>query len=446
MSSSWPPGPSGRWWSGSADEFNARRLDFLLECARYGDVASFRFGRRRIILLNDPALIEQVLVADAAHYVKHFGLRMYRPLFGTGLVLAEGQRWLAQRRRAQPAFFQSRLTGYAPSFVELAERMADGWRDGEQRNLSADLMRLTGAVAFKTLFGADDDSDQVAFDAAFVSLVDAIQARLRSTLAMPDWLPTPTNGRLGAAVRKMDAILEGVLARRPASAAHDLAGRLIAAYEAHGGISARQLRDELMTVFIAGRETTAITLSWAWYLIARHPWAEQRLADEWAAVLKGRRPTYEDLRSLNYTAHVITETLRLYPPVTIVGREATRDVNLGGYRLPAGTTVFASQWVTHRDGRFFGDAEAFRPERWEGGLAHRLPKFAYFPFGGGPRLCIGNQFALMEAIMVLATVGPRWQLRLAADAQIEPWPGLTLRPRYGVPVVLSKRNAQGDQQ
>jgi cytochrome P450 len=218
-----------------------------------------------------------------------------------------------------------------------------------------------------------------------------------------------------------------------------LASRLLGAFKEQGGISRHQLRDELMTMFVAGRETTALTLCWAWYLLAKHPSIEQRLADEWATILRGRRPTYDDLPSLRYTAHVVAETLRLYPPVTIVGREAIQEVELGGFRIPPGTTIFASQWVTHRDARYFDEPAAFRPERWEGELSERLPKFAYFPFGGGPRVCIGNVFALMEAVLVLATVGQRWRFRLAPDARIEPWPGITLRPRHGVPVILESR-------
>ena len=205
-------------------------------------------------------------------------------------------------------------------------------------------------------------------------------------------------------------------------------------------MTATQLREEAMTLYLAGHETTALTLTWSWYLLSQHPAAEAKLVDEWRRVLGGRSPTPDDLPNLPYTDAVLTEAMRVYPPVYLIGREATRDLELGGHRVRKGTTIFMSQWVSHRDPRYFGpDPEAFRPERWLDGLAKRIPKYAYYPFGGGPRVCIGNTFALMEAAIMLATVGQRYRFTLAPDAVIETSPQITLLPTYGIPATLALR-------
>ena len=207
-------------------------------------------------------------------------------------------------------------------------------------------------------------------------------------------------------------------------------------------MSDRQLRDEMMTLFLAGHETTANTLAWTWVLLSRHPDAEARLHAELDLVLGDRLPTVADLPRLKYTESVVNETLRVYPTVWVIGREAIEPVELGGYLIPAGTTVFMPQWVIHRDGRWFDDPEAFRPERWADGLMQRIHRYAYFPFGGGPRICIGNNFALMEATLILATIARQYRLTLAADAKIVPLPTITLRPAHGVKVVLTKRGCK----
>jgi cytochrome P450 len=445
MRGGFPPGPKGHWWSGSLADYAGRRLDFLTECARsYGDISSFRVGRRRVVLINDSGMIERMLVTDARSYAKHFGLRFYEPLVGRGLLLAEGEEWIRQRRLVQPAFHRQRLAGYAPVITELTARATAGWKEGERRDLHDEMMRLTGLVTLKTLFDSNDVDGSREFDRAHAEVLDLLLARLRRLLRPPLWLPTGSNTRIRAALRQMDVVLDRLITRGQQDGEGLLARILNAGTQTRRELTHRLVRDQVMTLFIAGRETTALALSWGWYLLADHPTAERRLADEWQTVLGGRSPTIDDLPNLTYTGHVVSESMRLYPPAQLIGREAIRRVELGGYSLPAGTTVFASQWVTHRDPRFFKDPDTFRPERWGGGLAEQLPKFAYFPFGGGPRVCIGNAFALMEAILVFATVGQRWRFRLAPDARVEPWPGMTLRPRYGVSVILSKRLKPGE--
>jgi cytochrome P450 len=248
--------------------------------------------------------------------------------------------------------------------------------------------------------------------------------------------------RLRRAIADLDAVVNGFIAAaraRPGSG-NDLLSTLIEAQHEDGTqMSDRQLRDETMTLYLAGHETTALALSWSWYLLSQHPRVEQKLVDEWRHVLAGRTPTAVDLAALPYTAAVIAEAMRLYPPVYALGREAMTDLELGGYRVKRGYTVLMSPWVNHRDPTYFPDPEDFRPERWEGGLAARLPKFAYYPFGGGQRICIGSHFATMEAAIILAAVGQRYKFTLAPDAQIDIKSQITLLPKYGIPTTLEAR-------
>jgi cytochrome P450 len=273
--------------------------------------------------------------------------------------------------------------------------------------------------------------------------MQAFVVRTASLISPPHWLPTPMNIRVELAVRRLERILLSIIAERRESGEDrgDLLSMLLRAQDEESGrrMSDAQLRDEVMTLFMAGHETTANTLAWTWFLLAGHPEAEARLHAELDQVLSGRPPTVSDLPRLPYTGNVINETLRVYPTVWMVGREAIEPVELGGYLLPVGTTIFMPQWVIHRDGRWFDDPEVFRPERWAGGLMGRIHRYAYFPFGGGPRLCIGNNFALMEATLILATLAQKFRLSLAPDAEVTPLPTMTLRPAHGVKVVLSKR-------
>jgi cytochrome P450 len=437
-----PPGPKGSPLAGSLRPFNDRRLDWLVEIARtYGPVCAFRLGPRRCLLVSDPDLIEQVLVADARNYVKHFGARLYKPLLGNGLVTSEGDFWLRQRRLAQPAFLKNRLPSYAPAMTELAEQTARGWEAGNRIDVADEMSRLTGAIALRTLFGSGAIRDQHAYNEAHVAALTIIHERFRHLIQWPEWIPLPSHRRLKRALAHMDAIIHGFIreGRSRSEPGDDLLSMLLRAHDEDGSrMTDVQLRDEAMTLFLAGHETTALTLSWTWYLLAQHPEVEAKLAAEWDAVLAGRLPTPDDLPRLTYTEQVIQEAMRVYPPVYLIGREPLTDVELGGYRVRKGTTVFFSQWVSHRDPKYFDDPDAFRPERWADGLAKRLPKYAYYPFGGGPRVCIGNGFAMMEGVLLLATLGRRWRFTLE-PGPVTPWPTITLKPIPGVPAVLRAR-------
>ena len=439
-----PPGPRGSWLGGNLRDFTTHRLDFFLKVAReYGDLASFRFGPRRIFLASHPDLIEQVLVTDARYYIKHFGARLYKPVLGNGLVTSEGDFWLRQRRLAQPAFLKNRVASYSGVMGDLTRAMLGRWRAGEEVDIHYEFSGLTSAIALRTLFGLDDAGDREEFVATLRRAFDLLSDRFRNIIRLPHWLPTPRNIRTRRAIAHLYRVVDGFIAagRKRQEAADDLLSRLVAAQDVDGTrMSESQLRDEAMTLYLAGHETTALTLSWSWYLIATHPIVETKLLEEWSRVLAGRSPTPDDLPNLPYTDAVIAEAMRVYPPVYLIGREATADLELGGYRVRKGYTVFMSQWVSHRDPRYFGpDPEAFRPERWLDGLAKLIPKYAYYPFGGGPRVCIGNTFALMEAAILLATVGQCYRFTVDAGAVIDTNPQITLLPKYGIPATLEPR-------
>lgn len=438
-----PPGPKGTWIGGSIGEFSKRRLDFFLDVARdYGGLASFRFGPRRMFLVSDPDLIEQVLVTDAKHYIKHFGARAYKPVLGNGLVTSEGDFWLRQRRLSQPAFVKNRVLSYLPIMAELTDRMLAEWKPGDLVDINFQFSNLTSAIALKTLFDLDDAGDRERFSDTLRLAFDLMSARFRTIFRMPNWFPTPANIKLKRAVAELFQVVDGFIAQGRARkvAGNDLLTRLISAQDDDGSrMTDGQLRDEMMTLYLAGHETTALTLTWSWYLLSQHPQVEEKLLAEWQRVLSGRTPKADDLSKLPYTDAVITEAMRVFPPVYLIGREATCDLELGGYRVKKGYTMFMSQWVNHRDPKYFPDPEAFRPERWQDGLAKRIPKYAYYPFGGGQRICIGNTFALMEATVILAAVGQKYRFTLEPDAVIDVDPQITLLPRYGIPAKLVRR-------
>jgi cytochrome P450 len=439
-----PPGPKGTLIAGNLRDFSTHRLDFFLKVAReYGDLASFRFGPRRVFLASHPDLIEQVLVTDAKHYIKHFGARNYKPVLGNGLVTSEGDFWLRQRRLSQPAFLKHRVLTYAPVMSDLTRDMLARWRPGQAVDIHFEFSTLTSAIALKTLFGLDDPGHREAFVESLRRAFDLLSDRFRTIINFPLWMPTPRNIRTKRAIAHLYRVVDGFIAagRARKEPGDDLLSRLVLAQDDDGTrMTESQIRDEAMTLYLAGHETTALTLTWSWYLIATHPAVEAKLAEEWSRVLGGRSPTPDDLAHLPYTDAVLTEAMRVYPPVYLIGREATRDLELGGYRVKKGYTIFMSQWVSHRDPRHFGpDPETFRPERWLDGLAKRLPKYAYYPFGGGPRVCIGNTFALMEAAILLATVGQRYKFTVDPGAVIDFDPQITLLPTNGIPATLAMR-------
>lgn len=409
----------------------------------YGDIATMRYYNFRVYFVSHPDYIEEVLVTQNRKFIKGRILRANKRLFGNGLLTSEGDFWLRQRRLAQPAFHRARIASYADTMVGYADRLLAEWKDGEERDVHAEMMRLTLQIVAKTLFDADVDREARQVGRALEAIME-LNSDFRKLILTPSWVPTPRNIRAAIATRRLDKIIFRFVAQRRASGKDtgDLLSMLLAAQDEDGSrMTDRQLRDEAMTIFLAGHETTANALSWTWLLLAQNPAVEEKLHAELAAVLGGRAPSLEDVANLRYTGQVITESMRLYPPAWGMARLAIEDAEIGGYPIPKGCGVSLAQWVVHRDPRWFDAPEEFRPERWEGDLMKRLPRFAYFPFGGGPRQCIGNSFAVMEANLLLAAIAQRFRIRLVRDHPAVPMPSITLRPRYGIRATLEARSA-----
>ena len=376
-------------------------------------------------------------------------LQANRDLLGKGLLISEGELWQRQRRLMQPAFHRDRIAGYGRTMVTSTERALGVWRDGETRDIHKEMMSLTLDIAARTLFNVEiaSASDRIANALNAILIVTAKPARI---LRLVRSVPTRAERNYRRAVRDLDEIVYGIIRDRRAARArgdapkeNDLLGMLLAAQDEDGsGMSDQQIRDETLTLLLAGHETTAIALSWAWYLLSQNPEAESKLHAELESVLGGRLPQTEDLPRLPYTERVVKESMRLYPPAYVVLRLSVEDCEIGGYKIPRGSSVGTSSWVVHRDPRYFPDPERFLPERWTDEFQRSLPRFAYFPFGGGPRVCIGAQFAMMEATLVLATVAQRYSLRMVPDHPVETSPSITLRPRYGLRMTLHRREAQ----
>ncbi len=428
---------------GSLGPFRRNLLEFMENTARtVGDVAGYRLGPRQVVLVSHPEAIEQVLVHDNRQYHKHYALDFLRPLLGNGLLNSEDEYWLHQRRLMQPEFLRQRLEGYGQDMVRLTETFMTDWEHGQTRDLHAEMMRLTLEIVAQTLL--DVQVSAGVFQEVETSLdvvLEDFRHRFQSALSLPNWLPTPRNVRVNRAIRRLKQVISRIIAerRKQAEPGHDLLSRLIrlrSEGSAHG-MNDQALGDEVMTLFMAGHETTAVSLGWTWFLLAQHPQVETELHQELATVLGGRSPTVADLPKLKFTECVVRESMRLYPPVYAIGRMPKADVEIAGYRIRQGTAVVLPQWVVHRDERWYDEPLQFLPRRWI--QPRPLPKYAYFPFGGGPRGCIGNQFAMIEATLVLATMARRFRFQFEPSADITPWPSVTLRPRHGLPATLVAR-------
>ena len=441
-----PPGPKGLPLLGSLLDLGRDAPGFFTDCARrYGDVAGFDLAGWPAMLLSHPDFAEYVLVKNHGNFVKHrFFWRHLRALVGNGLLTSEGAFWHRQRRLVAPAFQSKQLSGYGAVMVRQAEHMLDRWRPGEVRDVHADMMALTLVIAAKTLFSADVEDDVTEVGRAANALIEEVASRYRRPFLIPDGVPIPGNLRYTRAVRRIDRLVMRIIReqRDRAPVRDDLLSMLLHGRDDDGRpMTERQIRDEVITLLMAGHETTAIALSWIWYLLSRHADVDARLAAEAEAVLGGRAPGTDDLPCLCLAEQVVTEAMRLYPPAWALGREALADCEIGGYAVPAGTTIFNSPWVLHRDPRYFERPAEFRPERWSGDFARRLPRFAYMPFGGGPRICVGNRFAIAEAMLILVTVAQRFRLEWQGEGPLVPLPSVTLRPKGGVRVKLVPRSS-----
>lgn len=440
-----PPGPKPVIHSVNLFALRRDPIKFLTNLTnRYGDLVYFKLGPLPVYLVNNPDYIRDVLVTHNRNFMKGEGLQRAKRLLGEGLLTSEGEFHLRQRRLAQPAFHRRRIAGYATTMVEYAARMRDGWRAGETRDVSREMMRLTLAIAGKTLFDSDVESEADEIGEALTTTFELFNSM---TLPFAQWLerlPLPATRRFQKARGRLDATIYRIINERRVSGEDrgDLLSMLIQARDEEGdgsGMTDEQLRDEAMTIFLAGHETTANALTWTWYLLSQHPETEARFHAEVDDVLKGAPPTVEDFPRLRYAEMVFAEAMRLYPPAWIIGRRALGDYQINGYTIPARSILLMSQYVTHHDPRFFPDPFRFDPERWTPEARESRPKFSYFPFGGGPRLCIGESFAWMEGALVLATIAQRFRMRLAPGHPVETQPLVTLRPKHGMRMILEPR-------
>ncbi|HEV2149383.1 MAG TPA: cytochrome P450 [Longimicrobiaceae bacterium] len=440
-----PPRRRARFPGADLLAFRRDALGTLERLVRdHGDVAGMRFGPRRVTLLGHPELVREVLVTRHKSFIKSYALQRARVLLGEGLLTSEEPLHLRQRRLAQPAFHRERIAAYAADMVAYAARMAEEWRDGAETDVAREMNRLTLGIAGKTLFGAEVEGEAEEIARALTEALGLFKRLTNPLGPLLDRIPTPATRRMRRARTRLDDTIHRIIADRRAEGTDrgDLLSMLLLAQDTEGeggGMTDLQLRDEALTIFLAGHETTANALAWTWYALAGAPEAEAALHAELDGVLGGRLPTADDLPALPYTRAVLAEAMRLYPPAYLIGRQPLHDMEIGGYRVEEGSIVLTSPWITHRDARWWPDPLRFDPGRWSPEREAEQPRFAYFPFGGGPRKCIGEGFAWAEGILVLATLARRWRVRPVPGHPVEMEPTITLRPRHGIRAVLERR-------
>lgn len=438
-----PPGPRGGWLLGVGPAIRRDLLGFMRTLPAYGGIVHYRVARLRFYQLHDPQLIKLVLQDYNDHCQKTWELRQLKMLLGRGLLTNEGEPWRQQRRQIQPAFHNDRIRRYGEVMGRYTEQALDHWLHAEQRDLSEDMMQLTLRIVAKTLFGLDISREIQPVGEALEVFMRQFERLLMGWLPLPLSWPTPNNLRARRAARRLRDRVRDFMAQRRAEGAEgdDLLSWLLAG-QAGSGMDDEQILDEVITLLLAGHETTANALTWTLMLLAQHPEVAERLRAEVDAVLDGRPPRVTDVPSLGYTQQVIKESMRLYPPAWAQTREVVTPFELDGYPIPKGAVIIFAQYVIQRDERWFEDPEAFRPERWTEQFSQQLPKYAYFPFGGGPRFCVGSNFANLEATLILAEIARRFEWEIAPDARLELQPSVTLRPRHGMPARVYLRQPQ----
>ena len=429
------------------------RLEFFTNIARtYGDVASFRLGPEQVYFINNPQYIKDIFVTHNAQFMKGRGLERAKRLLGEGLLTSEGATHLRQRRLMQPAFHRERIAAYGETMASYAVRTRDAWTDGQTLDVAREMTRLTLSIAGKTLFDVDVESQAADVGEALSAVMESFWMTMLPFSEILERMPIPQLRRAKAARARLDAIIYGMIAERRQATLDrgDLLSMLLLAQDEEAGddvqdihqrgMTDQQVRDEAMTIFLAGHETTATALTWTWYLLSGAPDVERRLHGEIDRVLQGRAPTVADLPSLPYVERVVSEALRLYPPAWLIGRRALTEHRIGEFTVPARSLIISSPYTMHRDPRFYTEPERFHPDRWTPAFKAALPKFAYFPFGGGPRQCIGESFAWMELVLVVATLAQQWSLSLVPGHPVVPQPVVTLRTKHGMRMTLKKRS------
>lgn len=439
-----PPSLKPDLFGGHFRSFRKDAPGFLTRLSALGDVTSFRMGPIHGYFVNDPELIRDVLVVNAHKFKKGRALQRARNLLGNGLLTNEGESHLRQRRMIQPAFHRARIAEYSRSMVEFADKMSVTWHDGDVRDIDREMMHLTLQIVAKTLFSAvvDDEADKIG-----KSMSDLVALFNYLLLPFSEWLqklPLPQTRRFIHARDTLNSVIYGIINERRTSGEDrgDLLSMLLDAQDEDDGstMTDEQVRDEALTLFLAGHETTANALTWTWYLLSQNPEKAATLHAELNEILNGRTPTIDDIPRLKFTEAVLAESMRLFPPAWAIGRLSLEEHYLGSYHLPQGSLVLLSPFITHRDPRHWADAESFRPERWfEESVKEASQKYIYFPFGGGIRRCIGESFAWAEGILLIATLAQKWELRMVPEQKFGMSAMITLRPKYGMQMICQNR-------
>ncbi len=446
-----PPGPKRKPLLGHLLDFRRNPPDFLLNAAnQHGEVVYLKLGPQEVFLVNAPELIKDVLVTNHKNFIKSRGLQMAKRFLGEGLLTSEGEFHRRQRRLAQPAFHRQRIANYADTMVTYGVKLREGWEEGQTLDVSQEMMRLTLSIVGKTLFDADVASEASEIGEALTAILKMFERITNPFAAIIAKLPLPSNTRMQKARERLDETIYRIINERRNSKIDrgDLLSMLLLAQDEEGdgsGMTDEQVRDESLTIFLAGHETTANALTWTWFLLSQNPDVEAKFHEEIDTLLAGRLPTFEDVPKLRYTEKLFAESMRLYPPAWTLGRQVLNDYQLGEYVAPKGSIILMSQYVMHHTARYYPEPFEFNPERWTQEAREARPKFSYFPFGGGPRVCIGEQFAWMEGILLLATLAQPWRMRLAEGQVIKPQAMVTLRPKYGMKMTFEQRNRSCEQ-
>lgn len=443
--------PRSQWLMGHMPQFQADALDFLTHAYRLGDIVRFRFGPFPLYVMNSPQAIHEVLVSKAASFYKSRGTKgVLKPLLGTGLFTSDGEFWRGQRKLVSPAFHTKRIARYAQIMVGFASTQADTWRDGAEIDTESEMAEITMHIIAKAGFDSDVTGDEHELRGAVEEALSVADENFNTLLRWPYWIPTAKNRRFLRAIARLDTLIQRVINdRRAGRTGADIDDKgdalsmlLAAVHDEDGrGMTDKQLRDEIMTLFGAGHETTAKALTWAWYVLSQHADIQARLHDELDTVLGGRMPTMDDLPSLPYLDRFLKEVLRIYPPAWVTTRDAIEPVDVLGVPLKRSAIVIINIYGVHRDPAIYPDPLRFDPDRWTPEFERSLPKGAYLPFGSGPRVCVGNAFAQMEAKLVLAVLAQRFTLRLRPGHTVEPEDRFTLRPKFGLPMIVHKRGS-----
>ncbi len=409
---------------------------------KYPDMVHLKLGINDLYLVTNPSLIQEVLVTKQADFIKGRFLQNTKKVFGEGLLTSEGNFHHRKRRLIQPAFHKDRIRAYAATMVEEEERLTERWHDGDVLDVHQEMTKLTMSIIAKCLFNRDVESSAGAISEDLTTTIEYFEVLSSPLAGLLERLPS--SRKYHKAVQRVDAMVYSLIEERRASGARDgddLMSMLLSAREEDGfsAMSESEVRDEVLITFAAGHETTSNALTWTWYLLSQNPSVEEKLHSEVEAVVGSRLPSADDLPRLEYTTKVLTESMRVYPPAWILVREATKNCTVGDYFIPRGAGLALSQYVIHHDRRFFSDPERFDPDRWTPEMKEALPKFAYFPFGGGARSCIGEPFAWMEGVLLLAAISRRWRMTHVEGHKVEMLPRITLRPKYGMTMRLARR-------